>query len=155
VHPPVKFVSATEGLTAFLVLRAFASGCTALTGVEAISDGVPAFQPPEWRNARTTITTLGFLAISMFLGITLLVHTYGLVPNPGAADPTLISHLNGPPLGPGALYYYVQITPALILMLAANTAFSDFPRLAYFRARDSFLPHQFTHKGDRLSYSNG
>jgi amino acid transporter len=155
VHSPVTVVHATEALTVFLILRAFASGCTALTGIEAISDGVPAFQPPEWRNARTTITTLGLLAISMFLGITLLVHAFGLVPNPGDSDPTLISMLNRTTLGNGIGFYYVQITTALILMLAANTAFSDFPRLAYFMARDGFLPHQFSHKGDRLSYSNG
>ena len=155
IHPPIHPVAATEGLSLFLLLRAFASGCTALTGVEAISDGVPAFQPPEWRNARTTITTLGVLAISMFLGITLLVHAYGLVPNPGDANPTLISMLNRATLGDGVGYFYVQVTTALILMLAANTAFSDFPRLAFFMARDGFLPHQFTHRGDRLSYSNG
>ena len=155
IHAPIHPVAATEGLSLFLVLRAFASGCTALTGVEAISDGVPAFQPPEWRNARTTITTLGVLAISMFLGITLLVHAYGLVPNPGDANPTLISMLNRATLGDGIGYFYVQVTTALILMLAANTAFSDFPRLAFFMARDGFLPHQFTHRGDRLSYSNG
>src|SRR5260370_38195156 len=101
--PGATPVRATETLGLFLILRAFAAGCTALTGVEAISDGVPAFEPPEWRNARTTITTLGFLAISMFLGITLLVHAFGLVPNPGDADPTLISQLNGTTLGHGVL----------------------------------------------------
>jgi amino acid transporter len=155
VQAPVKTVAPVEALSAFLVLRAFASGCTALTGVEAISDGVPAFKPPEWRNARITILALGGFAITMFLGITLLVHAYGLVPNPGDADPTLISMLNRATLGSGVTYYYVQLTTAMILMLAANTAFSDFPRLAFFMARDSFLPHQFTLRGDRLSYSNG
>jgi amino acid transporter len=155
VAPSVTVVHGTEALTVFLVLRAFASGCTALTGVEAISDGVPAFEAPEWRNARTTITTLGFLAISMFIGITILVHLYGLVPNPGDASPTLISKLNQATLGTGFGFYYVQITTALILMLAANTAYSDFPRLAFFMARDNFLPHQFRQRGDRLSYSNG
>ncbi|HXT35786.1 MAG TPA: APC family permease, partial [Chloroflexota bacterium] len=153
--PGVSPVKATETLSLFLILRAFAGGCTALTGVEAISDGVPAFQAPEWRNARTTLTTLGFLAISMFAGITLLVHAYGLVPNAGDNVPTLISQLNSTTLGNGIGFYYGQIVTALILLLAANTAFSDFPRLAFFMARDSFLPHQFKLKGDRLSYSNG
>jgi amino acid transporter len=148
-------VKATETLSVFLILRAFAGGCTALTGVEAISDGVPAFQPPEWRNARTTLTTLGVLAVTMFAGITLLVHAYGLVPNAGDNVPTLISQLNSTTLGNGIGFYYGQIVTALILLLAANTAFSDFPRLAFFMARDSFLPHQFKLKGDRLSYSNG
>jgi amino acid transporter len=155
VLPGVTPVKATESLSLFLILRAFAGGCTALTGVEAISDGVPAFQPPEWRNARTTLTTLGVLSISMFAGITLLVHAYGLVPNPGDSVPTLISQLNSTILGNGIGFYYGQIVTALILLLAANTAFSDFPRLAFFMARDSFLPHQFKHRGDRLSYSNG
>ena len=153
--PGVSPVKATESLSLFLILRAFAGGCTALTGVEAISDGVPAFQPPEWRNARTTLTTLGVLAVTMFAGITLLIHAYGLVPNAGDNVPTLISQLNSTTLGTGVGFYYGQIVTALILLLAANTAFSDFPRLAFFMARDGFLPHQFTLKGDRLSYSNG
>jgi len=160
VPPHAQFgvtpVKATETLGLFLVLRAFAGGCTALTGVEAISDGVPAFKPPEWRNARTTLTVLGCIAITMFSGITLLSHAYGLVPNVGDNPPNLISQLNAATLGNGSvLFYFGQITTALILLLAANTAYSDFPRLAYFMARDSFLPHQFTHRGDRLSYSNG
>ncbi len=157
-HPQfgVTAVKATETLGLFLVLRAFAGGCTALTGVEAISDGVPAFKPPEWRNARFTLTALGCIAITMFSGISLLSHTYGLVPNAGDNPPTLISQLNASTLGNGSvLFYFGQIATALILLLAANTAYSDFPRLAYFMARDSFLPHQFTHRGDRLSYSNG
>jgi amino acid transporter len=151
----VSPVRATESLGLFLILRAFAGGCTALTGVEAISDGVPAFKPPEWRNARTTLTALGLVAISMFAGITLLSHAYGLVPNMGDNPPTLIAQLNSSTLGGTPLFYYGQIVTALILLLAANTAYSDFPRLAFFMARDSFLPHQFTHRGDRLSYSNG
>jgi amino acid transporter len=153
--PGVTPVRATETLSLFLILRAFAGGCTALTGIEAISDGVPAFKPPEWRNARITLTTLGVIAVTMFSGITLLVHAYGLVPNAGDNAPTLISLLNSTTLGNGIGFYYGQIVTALILLLAANTAYSDFPRLAFFMARDGFLPHQFTHKGDRLSYSNG
>lgn len=146
---------ASESLTIFLVLRAFASGCTALTGIEAISDGVPAFKPPEWINARTTLTAMGGLAIGMFVGITLLVHAFGLVPNAGDNPPTLLSKLAVHVFGTGPVYIYIQITTALILALAANTAYSDFPRLSFFMARDGFMPHQFGHRGDRLSYSNG
>jgi len=148
-------IHATEGLGIFLILRAFASGCTALTGVEAISDGVPAFQPTEWKNARTTLTTMAILAIGMFVGITLLVYAFGLVPTPGDGTPSLLSQLASHVFGAGALFWYVQITTALILVLAANTAYSDFPRLLFFMARDGFAPHQFAHRGDRLSYSNG
>ncbi|GAC1520578.1 MAG: APC family permease [Chloroflexota bacterium] len=148
-------IHASESLTLFLVLRAFASGCTALTGIEAISDGIPAFKPPEWKNARTTLTAMGVLALGMFLGITLLVHAFGLVPNPGDNPPTLLSKLAAHVFGTGPVYIYIQITTALILSLAANTAYSDFPRLSFFMARDGFMPHQFGHRGDRLSYSNG
>jgi len=160
-YHPAYAVHATEGLGVFLILRAFASGCTALTGVEAISDGVPAFQTikgqklTEWRNARTTLTVMATLAIGMFVGVTLLVQAFGLVPNPGDNYPTLLSQLAGRVFGTGAMFWYVQITTALILTLAANTAYSDFPRLLFFMARDSFVPHQFAHRGDRLSYSNG
>lgn len=153
--PGVSPVRATETLSLFLILRAFAGGCTALTGIEAISDGVPAFKPPEWRNARTTLTILGVLAVTMFSGITLLVHAFGLVPTAGDNPPTLISQLNSTTLGNGIGFYYGQLATTLILLLAANTAFSDFPRLAFFMARDSFLPRQFRQRGDRLSYSNG
>src|SRR5260370_8495122 len=113
--PGATPVRATETLGLFLILRAFAGGCTALTGVEAISDGVPAFQPPEWRNARTTLTTLGILAITMFGGITLLVHAYGLVPNAGDNLPTLISQLNTVTLRHGSHLYHRQAPPPLIL----------------------------------------
>ncbi len=146
---------ASEGLGVFLILRAFASGCTALTGVEAISDGVPAFKPVEWKNARATLTVMVALAIGMFVGVTLLVHALGLVPTPGDAPPTLLTQLAGRVFGGGPLFWYLEVTTALILALAANTAYSDFPRLLFFMARDSFVPHQFAHRGDRLSYSNG
>ncbi len=149
-------VHATEGgLGVFLILRAFASGCTALTGVEAISDGVPAFKPVEWKNARTTLTVMVVLAIGMFVGVTLLVHAFGLVPTAGDAPPTLLTQLAGHVFGGSPIFWYLEITTALILALAANTAYSDFPRLLFFMARDGFVPHQFAHRGDRLSYSNG
>jgi amino acid transporter len=158
---------------AFLIARAFASGCTALTGVEAISDGVPAFKPPEWRNARTTLMFMvGILAVT-FAGITFLAHQFQLQPNfipgsgglPGPMEnphnysgqpyQTILSKLARVVFGGGPAYLYVQATTALILALAANTSFSDFPRLLYFMARDKFAPSQFTSLGDRLAFSNG
>jgi hypothetical protein len=154
VQPPAPPVAGVEALSIFLLLRAFAAGCTALTGVEAIADGVPAFQPPEWRNARTTLTVRVAVAISMFMGITLLVHALGLVPQP-SGTPTLLSLLARATVGDGPLFAYIQITTALILALAANTAFADFPRLSYFMARDGFMPRRFVYRGDRLSFSNG
>ena len=157
---------------AFLIARAFASGCTALTGVEAISDGVPAFKPPEWRNARTTLMIMvGILAVT-FAGITFLAHQFQLQPNyiPGSGGlppqlesshnysgpyQTVLSKLAHVVFGGGPAYFYVQATTAVILALAANTSFSDFPRLLYFMARDKFAPSQFTSLGDRLAFSNG
>ena len=147
----------TQSLTIFLVLRAFASGATALTGVEAISDGVPAFQTPEWRNARRTLTVMGVILGVMFLGITVSTVTLGLV----ARDPsspgyqTVISQLAHAAFGAGAGYIYITVVTTGILVLAGNTAFSDFPRLFFFMARDHFAPHQFKRLGDRLAYSNG
>ncbi|HZB97074.1 MAG TPA: APC family permease, partial [Candidatus Sulfotelmatobacter sp.] len=149
----------TQPLVLLLILRAFASGCTALTGVEAISDGVPAFKKPEWRNARTTLTIMGTLLGAMFLGISVLTVHLGLV----ALDPssphyqTIISQLAHEAYGGGGsiLYYLVTATTTAILILAANTSFSDFPRLFYFLARDDYAPHQFKRLGDRLTYSNG
>ncbi len=146
---------AAEGLQAaslFLILRAFASGCTALTGVEAVSDGVPAFKSPESRNARTVLVWLGVILIVLFMGITFLAHHYHVVPR---TDETVVSQLARQIFGRGLLYYEIQVTTMLILILAANTSFADFPRLAYFLARDGFIPRQFGTRGDRLVYSNG
>jgi amino acid transporter len=144
--------SAVQGLTVFLVLRAFASGCTALTGVEAISDGVPVFKPPEGDNAGKTLLWMAGILVSMFLGITLLAHRFGVLPLEGE---TVVSQLARIVFGAGPLYYAVQAATALILLLAANTSFSDFPRLAMWMALDSFLPHQLANLGDRLVYANG
>jgi amino acid transporter len=145
-------IPAGEELTLFLVLRAFASGCAALTGIEAVSDGVPAFRPPEALNARAVLAALGGILIALFLGITLLGTAFGLVP---AEHETLNSQLARRVFGEGALYYLVQGVTTLILVLAANTSFADFPRLAYFLARDRFVPRQLANRGDRLAYSNG
>ena len=146
-HPP-----GLEGVGLLLVLRAFSSGCTALTGVEAVSDGVPAFKPPEAHNARVVLTCLGVILIVLFLGITFLAYDFGLTPR---AEETVISQLARHVFGGGLLYYEIQVVTMLILLLAANTSFADFPRLSFFLARDRFIPRQFATQGDRLVFSNG
>jgi amino acid transporter len=146
-HPP-----GLEGVGLFLILRAFAAGCSALTGVEAVSDGVPAFRPPEARNARVVLGWLGIILITLFLGITYLAFDFGIQPRP---DETVVSQLARHVFGTGVAYYEIQLVTMLILLLAANTSFADFPRLAYFLARDRFIPRQFSTQGDRLVFSNG
>ena len=148
--PPAR--EATETLGVFLVLRAFASGAVALTGIEAVSDGVTAFKPPEVKNAQTVLVSLGLIMIALFVGITLLASIHGIVPNDAE---TVVSQLTRRIFGSGLLYYFVQAISVIILALAANTAFADFPRLAYFMARDGYLPRQFASRGDRLVFSNG
>ena len=150
--PPAPDVATTQSLTLFLVLRAFSSGCAALTGVEAVSDGVPAFRPPEARNARMVLAWLGIILIALFMGITFLAHHFHVTPRP---EETVVSQLARLIFGGGLLYYEIQTVTMLILVFAANTAFADFPRLAYFLARDSFIPRQFATRGDRLVFSNG
>jgi amino acid transporter len=146
-HPP-----GLEGVGLFLFLRAFASGCTALTGVEAVSDGVPAFKPPEAHNARIVLTVLGAILIVLFLGITFLAYDFGIAPR---HEETVVSQLARHVFGGGALYFEIQAVTMLILLLAANTSFADFPRLSFFLARDRFIPRQFATQGDRLVFSNG
>lgn len=146
-HPP-----GLEGVGLFLILRAFASGCAALTGVEAVSDGVPAFKPPEAHNARVVLTWLGIVLIVLFLGITYLAYDLGITPR---QDETVVSQIARHIFGGGFFYYELQFVTMLILLLAANTSFADFPRLAYFLARDRFIPRQFATQGDRLVFSNG
>jgi amino acid transporter len=151
--PPPAPVAGAEALTVFLALRAFASGCVALTGIEAVSNGVPAFRPPEARNARQVLVWLGALLVAMFVGITVLANAFGLVP---AAQETINSQLARRVFGGASLpYYFVQAMTMLILVLAANTSFADFPRLSSFMARDRFMPRQFANRGDRLAFSNG
>ena len=140
-------------LTMFLVLRAFANGCTAMTGVEAVSNGVPAFRPPEAKNAAATMLMMAVLSITMFLGITLLSQTYHILPS---ERETVVSQLARGVFGDrGIAYYAVQAATMLILVLAANTAYADFPRLASILARDRYVPRQFMNQGDRLAFSNG
>ncbi len=136
----------------FLLLRAFAAGCAALTGIEAISDGVPAFKPPESRNAATTLVTLGALLGMMFLGISFLADQVHVQIS---HTETVVSQLGRTIFGSGPVYTVFLVFTALLLVLAANTAFADFPRLSFFLARDRFLPHQFAFRGDRLAFSFG
>jgi amino acid transporter len=146
-HPP-----GLEGIGLFLILRAFAAGCSALTGVEAVSDGVPAFKPPEAANARAVLSWLGILLIVLFVGITYLSYGFGIRPR---EDETVVSQIARHVFGTGVMYFEIQLVTMLILLLAANTSFADFPRLAYFLARDRFIPRQFGTQGDRLVFSNG
>ena len=142
-----------SALTTFLVLRAFANGCTAMTGVEAISNGVPAFKPPEEKNAAATLVIMAGLCVTLFMGTTLLAHAYQILPSEGE---TVVSQLARSVFGGrGLMYFAVQAATSLILVLAANTAYQDFPRLASVMARDRFLPRQFMNQGDRLAFSNG
>jgi len=135
---------ATSALTMFLLLRAFASGCTALTGVEAISNGIPAFRKPEAKNAGKTLIAMALLLGTMFLGISVLARSLAVVP---VEHETIVSQIGRQVFGDGPLYLALQVTTTLILILAANTSFADFPRLSAILARDRYLPHQLTNLG--------
>ena len=136
----------------FLLLRAFASGCSALTGVEAISNGIPVFREPSQSNAKATMVWMSVILGGFFLGITLLAHVYGVVPGEGQTAISLLAHRV---FGEHWFYYAIPSTTALILFLAANTSYADFPRLASLLAKDRFLPRQLGSLGDRLVFSNG
>ncbi len=146
------------GATLFVVLRAFASGGAAVTGVEAISNGVPAFRVPEWKNARTTLVIMGSTLGAMFLGLSLLAAHMHVAPY-ATGTPTVISQIGKLVFGssPAGNFFYIclQVGTTLILILAANTSFADFPRLASFHAGDNFMPRQLTKRGHRLVFSNG
>lgn len=150
----VEEVGPLQALSLLLLLRAFSSGAVALTGVEAISDGVPAFQPPEWRNARTTLTWAAAIFGVLFLGIGYLVVATGVIPDANEQE-TVLSQLTRLITGDGPYLYLVQISTALLLVLAANTSFADFPRLSSFLARDGYLPRQFAFRGERLAFTTG
>jgi hypothetical protein len=139
-------------VTTALLLHTFASGCTALTGVEAISNGIPAFKPPSTRNAQKTLNIMGVLMGILFAGTIGLTVYLGVV---AGTNETILSALTRRILGTGPLYFLVQISTLLILSVAANTSFNGFPRLASVLAKDRYLPNQFVHLGDRLVYSNG
>lgn len=175
LHDVNKIVPTTYALPAitpiglFIILRAFSSGCSALTGIEAIANGVPAFKPPESRNAATTMTIMAIILGSLVLGITYLGHVYHALPGTFITehnlhnlpnyeilkDQTLIAQLIDHIFGRGWFYTIAQFATMAILVLAANTAFQDFPRLSSILARDRFAPRQLTNVGDRLVFSNG
>jgi amino acid transporter len=143
-----------QPLTLFLLLGAFSNGCVALTGIEAISNGIPAFKQPEARNAAKTLTWMAVLLTTMFIGTSVMAYFYHVHPH---ENETVISQFariifTGPM---GWFYYVIQGTTALILILAANTSFADFPRLSSLLARDRFMPRQFATRGDKLVFSNG
>lgn len=150
--PSAATQQATASLSLFLILRAFSSGCAALTGVEAISNGVPAFKEPAAANARKTLAWMAAILGALFLGITLLAFRLGLKP---VAGQTVLAQITGGVLGRGTFFYFVQLATATVLTVAANTSYADFPRLASLLARDGFLPKQFANRGDRLVFSNG
>ncbi|MER3421022.1 MAG: amino acid permease [Chloroflexota bacterium] len=143
-----------ERLGLLLVLRAFASGSVALTGTEAVSNGVPAFKPPEVKNAQTVLVMMGGLFATVFVGLSFFATQLGIVPDPREAE-TVVSQVARLLVGRGPYYYLVQFATALLLVLAANTAFNGFPRLTSIVARDGFLPRQFQFRGDRLAYNTG
>ncbi|MBI4733577.1 MAG: amino acid permease, partial [Rubrobacteridae bacterium] len=142
----------TAPLTMFVVLRAFASGCSALTGVEAISNGVQSFREPAAKNARQTLVGLGLILGSIFLGLTFLTHLYGVVPN---ESETVVSQLARGIFGTGTIYYYIQLVTMIILVIAANTSFAGFPSLASIIASDGYMPRQLRTRGIKLAFSNG
>ncbi len=157
---PVEVLPGAHGagaqqLTIFLVLRGFSHGCTALTGVEAVSDGVQAFRKPEARNAGTTLVIMGLLLAFLFIGITVLAYLYDITGPSEEPHRTVVALVALAVFGNGPLFAAVQIATFLILFLAANTSYADFPRLANFLARDRYAPRQFMNRGDRLAFSNG
>lgn len=155
--PPSEWTVAQplEGLGLLLVLRAFAAGSVALTGTEAVSNGVQAFKAPESRNAGLVLILMGTLFASIFLGISFLASQLGIVPDPSEQE-TVISQITRTLVGGGTPFHYlIQLSTAFLLILAANTAFAGFPRLASILGKDRFLPRQFQFRGDRLAYSFG
>ncbi|MEH7307592.1 APC family permease [Neobacillus drentensis] len=151
LHTPIGTVI-PGGISLFLLLRAFSSGCSALTGVEAISNAIPHFKEPAAKNAAKTLTLMGFILAILFSGVTLLAYWYGIAPK---EEETVVSQIATEVFGKNFLYYFIQGTTALILVLAANTGFTAFPLLAVNLATDKYVPRMFLIRGDRLGYSNG
>jgi hypothetical protein len=144
-----------EPLGLLLVLRAFASGSVALTGTQAVSNGVPAFKRPETRNAQIVITLMGLFFALIFLGLSFLAGQLGVLPDPTEQE-TVVSQVTRSFVGAGTPFHYlVQVSTAVLLVLAANTSFADFPRLSSFLARDGFMPRIFQFRGDRLAFTSG
>ncbi|MBM2826679.1 MAG: hypothetical protein HW403_743 [Dehalococcoidia bacterium] len=157
-YTPPSELTPEHGATALglvLILRAFSSGAVALTGVEAVSNGVTAFKPPEAKNAQTVLLIMGSLFASIFIGISFLATHMGIVPDPSEQE-TVLSQIARTLVGSNSPYhYFVQFSTAILLLLAANTSFAGFPLLASIMARDRFLPRQFQFRGDRLDFSTG
>jgi amino acid transporter len=152
-HPaPVPHLTAVEGVSVLLVLRAFSSGSTAMTGIEAISNAVPAFQPVEWRNAELTLSWMVGLLIAMFAGVLVAAKLAGVVPQTSQTMLSQLAHLS---YGSGPVYVFIQLATAAVLLLAANTSYNDFPRVLFLMARDSQAPRSFLRIGDRLTFSHG
>ncbi|MCP9447028.1 MAG: APC family permease [Nitrospira sp.] len=152
ILPPASSAEAMQEVTLFLVLRAFAAGCSAVTGMEVISNGVKAFHAPESKNAATTMIWMSGILAFLFMGISWMAYHYGILAKP---DETVVSQLARLTFGSGVIYYLVQISTMMLLVLAANSAFAGFPHLASILARDGFMPHQMATFGDRLVFSNG
>ena len=150
LHAPVG--TPVAGISLFILLRAFASGSSALTGVEAISNAIPNFKDPAPNNAAKTLMLMGALLAILFSGIIYLAYYYGISPQ---AEVTVVSQIAEETFGRNFMYYFIQGTTALILILAANTGYSAFPLLAVNLAKDKFIPRMFFSRGDRLGYSNG
>lgn len=145
-------IAITGDLSLFLILRAFSSGCSALTGLEAVSNSVPNFKEPSQRNAKIVMVLLGFLILFIFGGTSVLARFYRAVP---VGTPTVIAQIANGVFGNTFMFYVIQITTAVILIMACNTAFTGFPMLMYVIARDGFAPRQFRIRGKRLSFSTG
>ncbi|REK76882.1 APC family permease [Paenibacillus paeoniae] len=150
LHAPIG--TPIAGISLFLLLKAFASGSSALTGVEAISNAIPNFKSPAPNNAAKTLSAMGILLALLFSGIVVLAYLYGIKP---LEEATVVSQIAEETFGRNLMYFFVQGTTALILILAANTGYSAFPLLAVNLAKDKFIPRMFTVRGDRLGYSNG
>ncbi|PFE03750.1 APC family permease [Bacillus cereus] len=150
LHTPIGTV--VPGITLFLLLKAFSSGCSALTGVEAISNAIPNFKEPAAKNAAKTLVIMGTILAILFTGITFLAYWYGIAPK---HNETVVSQIASNIFGRNFVYYFIQGTTALILVLAANTGFSAFPLLAFNLASDKYMPRMYLMRGDRLGYSNG
>ncbi|MBI4928619.1 MAG: APC family permease, partial [Anaerolineae bacterium] len=149
---PAQAVIPNEPLTLLLILHAFSAGCTALTGIEAISNGVPEFKKPEWVNARKTLVIMALIMGFLFIGSIGLTQYLGVVPS---GNETILSALARRIFGSGVLYYLVQFTTLGVLAVAANTSFAGFPRITAIMAKDRFLPRQLFNVGDRLVFHNG
>jgi amino acid transporter len=141
-----------EGVGLLLLMRAFADGCSAMTGTEAISNGTPAFRPPEWKNAQTTMVTMAVILGTVFLGISYLAMVSNAIPSPNVS---VLSQIGSAVFGSGPAYYVLIVSTMAILVLAAQTSFADFPRLASILARDGFMPRQFAFRGERLAFNAG